>query len=184
MLKSKQSPQSCCEEDEDKNITLVNKPFLDKLEKDEAQLIHLLSKNEFDKSLSSDTATASAKGINKIDPALLILLGKFNNCIVEGNLIDNQKGAIFYYRQMLSKWPSNSITENSHLNLTRELVDYGQSFINLYLSDADMDYIEESSKELSLLVNPLKDSKEFLHYLLVKQPSILIWQLNYWSITN
>jgi tetratricopeptide (TPR) repeat protein len=130
-FKRKQDPFICCDDQNNEALVKVDSVFFKQW--------------ELAKQLKSTSGTqmarnvASRGGINGLlaDTSLLPLYTKFNTALKKLDLTGSDSSAEYFYKQMELLQPGNSITQMARASLVAEIINFGQTKINLYLQGQD-----------------------------------------------
>ena len=96
------------------------------------------------------TGKGTGRNMQEADSLIVELYNRFMAAVKEDSLAEGQNSAEELYKQLLMKYPDNSLTEQAGFNLAMEYINLAQDKINLYLSGKD---------DLTLLATP-KTSNE------------------------
>lgn len=103
-----------------------------------------------DLALNYKTVKGSGRNVEEADSLIVQLYNKFMAAVKVDSLDEGPNSAEELYRQLLVKYPDNSLTDQAGFNLAMEYINLAQDKINLYLSGKD---------DLTLLAAP-KTSNE------------------------
>lgn len=135
-FRKKQEPFFCCNENNDKLVSIVDPNYLNKW----------LETKKLQKKGAGNSFHGRLRGYRPQygpeDTALVGTYNRFNNAIRANKLLGNQS-AEFYYEQLLKKYPGNSYTIDAQSTLAVEFINFAQSKINLYLECKDASSVQK-----------------------------------------
>ena len=82
-------------------------------------------------------AKASGRNVQEADSMVITLYNKFMEAVKNDSLDNGPNSAEGLYKQLLNKYPGNTLTDQAGFNLAMEYINIAQDKINLYLSGKD-----------------------------------------------
>ncbi|MGH2562975.1 MAG: tetratricopeptide repeat protein, partial [Ginsengibacter sp.] len=84
-----------------------------------------------------NTTKSTGRNVQEADSMVVELYNKFMEAVKKDSLDEGKNSAEELYKQLLNKYPENSLTDQAGFNLAMEYINVAQDKINLYLSGKD-----------------------------------------------
>ncbi|MBK5271165.1 MAG: tetratricopeptide repeat protein, partial [Bacteroidia bacterium] len=138
-FKRKQDPFFCCNENDEKIVSIVDTAYLRKW---------LMTKKLQNKGPGTSVAPRGrGRAFTPVDTLLIETYNLFNTAVKESRLT-GKASAEYYYDQMAKKYPGNAYTVDAQSTLAVEFINFAQSKINLYLDCKDVASIQKIRSQI------------------------------------